>query len=206
MITAEALIQDFEGMLAAGWGYIPRAAGEAWTQSKQDAAQDAAVRKYGQKWVGRRVADCSGAFVWACRQHGESIYHGSNRIAREYAAALLPIERALPGMAVFKAREPGEKNYALPAEYRQGGKRFNGDLSDYYHIGLVDASGRQVIHSSSPQAGFIRSGIDQGWRAAADLKMVRRDGGQTPRDLLLAARQAIDEALARLEKEGLWNT
>ena len=45
--------------------------------------------------------DCSGAFVWAHRQHGQRIYHGSNRIARTEIVELVPISAAKPGMAVL---------------------------------------------------------------------------------------------------------
>ena len=36
------------------------------------------------------------------------------------------------GEIVYKAREPGEDKYALPARYEN-----SGDLRDYYHVGVV---------------------------------------------------------------------
>lgn len=66
------------------WGYIWGKSGQVWTQANQDAATRAMTVKYGQKWVGKRVADCSGLFVWAFKQHGGKIYHGSNTIWNEY--------------------------------------------------------------------------------------------------------------------------
>lgn len=116
--------------------------------------------------------DCSGAFVWAYKQYGKSIYQGSNRIARSYAVELLPISAAKPGMAAFKARAPNESGYALPAEYKQGGKRYNGDLRDFYHIGLVDEDTRYILNAQSAKTGFVRSPISQGWDCAAYLKAV----------------------------------
>lgn len=176
MIAREALIADFQTMLRDRWGYIPATAGEVWTQEKQDRATSEMVRKYGRQWVGHRVADCSGAFVWAYRQHGLSIYHGSNRIARKYVKELLPIAQARPGMAAFKARRPGEQQYDLPAEYRQGGKYYTGDLNDYYHIGLIDTDPRYVLNSRSTASGFVRSKLADGWDYVADLKAAA--GGQ----------------------------
>ena len=203
-MTAQELIRDFQRMWTEKWGYISGAAGGIWTQSNQDAA-DEKTRKYSQQWVGHRVADCSGAFVWAFKQHGLGIYHGSNRIAREHVEALLPMAQAQPGMAVFKTREPGEKYYALPAEYRKGGKRCNGDLKDYYHIGLVDADGQHVLHCANTQDGFVRGGIGQGWCAAAKLKQVEyAEAGDTLENLLRMAREAIDAVLTRIKEEG-WN-
>lgn len=116
--------------------------------------------------------DCSGAFVWAYDQEGEDIYHGSNRIAREYVVELLPISQAKPGMAAFKARKPGEDNYALPQGYLAGGGRYNGDVNDYYHIGLVDDDPSYVLNAKSTAEGFRRSPISENWDFVAYLKDV----------------------------------
>ena len=99
MIKASDLITAFQGYLAAGDGYIPDTSGETWTREKQDklAATNETVRKYGSQWIGHRVEDCSGAFARAYKAHGPSIYHGSNRIAREYVVELLPPSAAKPG-------------------------------------------------------------------------------------------------------------
>ena len=177
MIAGKALLADFQAMLRDRWGYIPATAGEKWTQQMQDASTNDMVKRYGQQWVGHRVADCSGAFVWAYRQHGQSIYHGSNRIARGYVAKLLPVSEAKPGMAAFKARAPGEQLYDLPAQYRQGGKYYNGDLNDYYHIGLMDDDPRYVLNSQSTSRGFQRSKLADGWDAVACLKAVDYEEG-----------------------------
>ncbi|MBQ9196552.1 MAG: hypothetical protein IJ157_04835 [Clostridia bacterium] len=170
-MTCKEIVTVFQGYLAAQDGYIPGTAGEVWTAEKQRKATDAQAQKYGAQWIGHHVEDCSGAFVRAYKAHNLSIYHGSNRIAREYVAALLPISQAMPGMATFKAREPGEKNYALPAEYQKGGKRHNGDMKDYYHIGLVDADGQHVINAQSTQTGVVRSNLS-GWDCVGYLKAV----------------------------------
>ena len=180
MIAREALIADFQTMLRDRWGYIPATAGEMWTREKQNKATSEMVRKYGRQWVGHRVADCSGAFVWAYRQHGLSIYHGSNRIARKYVKELLPIAQARPGMAAFKARRPGEQQYDLPAEYRQGGQYYTGDLNDYYHIGLIDTDPRYVLNSRSTASGFVRSKLADGWDCCGCLKAVTYEGSDEP--------------------------
>ena len=66
------------------WGYIWGKSGQVWTQASQDAATRDMTVKYGQRWVGKRVADCSGLFVWAFKQHGGKIYHGSDTIWNKY--------------------------------------------------------------------------------------------------------------------------
>jgi len=135
-------------------------------------------RMYREHWAykwgsaSQGCVDCAGAFVWAYRQFGQGIYHGSNRIARSYVKELLPISQVKPGMAVFKARKPGQQYYNLPSEYRDGGKRCNGDLNDYYHIGLADADPSYVLNAQSEKTGFVRSRITQNWACCGYLKAV----------------------------------
>ena len=148
-IPAEALVKDFQRMLDERWPYVAGGSG-------------------------KDGVDCSGAFVWAYRQHGKSIYHGSNRIAREEVEALYPIGsvKLVPGMAAFKCRGPGEPYYALPSGYQAGGSHDNGDLGDYYHIGLVDEDTARVLNAQSASTGFVASDIGKGWTHVGYLKQV----------------------------------
>jgi hypothetical protein len=180
MIKASDLITAFQSYLTAHDGYIPNTSGETWTADKQAKATGETVQKYGSQWIGHRVEDCSGAFVRAYKAHGLSIYHGSNRIAREYVVELLPVSAAAPGMMAFKLRKPGEKYYDLPSEYKQGGKHYNGDINDYYHIGLVDDNPAYVINAQSTQTGVVRSKLSNGWDCVAWPKAVQHDEGGEP--------------------------
>lgn len=146
-IPVRELIAIFQRMYTEHWAY------------KSNAAQTGCV-------------DCSGAFVWAYKQFGASIAHGSNAIARSYVLALLPVSEAQPGMAAFKIRRPGDEKYALPAKYQPGGSAYNGDLNDYYHIGLVDTDARYVLNAQSTATGFQRSKIAQNWACVGYLKAV----------------------------------
>ena len=56
MIKASDLIELFELALDEGWGYIWGTRGQTWTQASQDRATRDMTVRYGQKWVGRRVA------------------------------------------------------------------------------------------------------------------------------------------------------
>lgn len=57
------------------------------------------------------------------------------------------------GDVVFKAYEPGQSGWDLPAKYQEGGSQYNGDLRDYCHIGTVKSvSPLQIIHMTSPTA------------------------------------------------------
>ena len=130
--------------------------------------------KYTEGSATRGNVDCSGAFVWAYGQYGASIYHGSNRMARVEVVALIPINVAnvIPGMAAFKRHQPGEDGYNLPSGYKQGQAYYNGDLNDYYHVGLVDTDTTQVLNAQGKATGFVSSPLSQNWSHVALLKQV----------------------------------
>lgn len=151
MIQANNLIAQFDRMYTQHWKYTAGAAAEG-------------------------DVDCSGAFVYAYRQFHQGIAHGSNAIARQYVKGLLPISAAQPGMAAFKLRKPGDPKYALPAKYKPGGSAYNGDLNDYYHIGLVDSTGKYVLNAQGTNAGFTRTKLST-WAVVGYLKAV--DYGQS---------------------------
>lgn len=60
MIYADELIAKFELALDEGWGYIWGKAGQTWTEAMQKNATNDMAIKYGKKWIGKMVADCSG--------------------------------------------------------------------------------------------------------------------------------------------------
>lgn len=148
-IPVSALIAEFQTMLREHWAY---------------------------DWSGaqRGKVSCAGAFVYAYKQHGISISHGSNYMARNEVEALIPINVAniMPGMAAFKLRAPSDAKYDLPDKYRKGGASYNGDLNDYYHVGLVDTDTSQVLNAQSSSTGFVSSSISKGWSHVAYLKQV----------------------------------
>lgn len=141
MIPAAELIADFQTMYQEHWRY------------EWGAAEKGCV-------------DCSGAFVYAYRLHGMKIAHGSNAIARNYVERLQPIENAVPGMAAFKVKLPGASGYSLPEKYRT-----SGDLRDFYHVGLVDSTGKYVLNAKSTQAGFSRDPLSK-WAVVGRLDAV----------------------------------
>ncbi len=107
-IKASDLIALFRQAREERWGYIWGTRGQTWTQDKQDAATRDMTVSYGSKWIGRRVADCSGLFVWACKSLGGSIYHGSNTIYNKYTSDRGAVGGKLsiaPGTAVFMAKD-----------------------------------------------------------------------------------------------------
>ena len=115
MIKAEALIAKFQQALEEKWGYIWGTAGEKWTAEKQKElekttdANRAQGRQYGSKWIGHRVADCSGLFSWAFKKLGGTMYHGSDTMYRKYCVNKGELSKGKrtdrgtlkPGTAVF---------------------------------------------------------------------------------------------------------
>lgn len=114
MVKASALIQLFQQALDEKWGYIWGQRGQTWTQAKQNAATRDMTKRYGQKWVGKRVADCSGLFVWAFRELGGDIYHGSNTMWKKYTTGKGTLTGSMdirPGTAVFTVGDDGVRGH-----------------------------------------------------------------------------------------------
>ena len=74
-VRVQDVIALFRKAYAEKWGYIWGASGQIHTQAAQDQATRAQTKKYGQQWVGKRVADCSGLFTWAYKQLGSKKLH-----------------------------------------------------------------------------------------------------------------------------------
>ena len=103
------------------------------------------------------VCDCIGLIIGAIRRMGLKWtgIHGSNYAARYETVDLQAIrgEGSLElGDIVYKAREPGQAKYDLPARYKKGQKYYNGDLKDYYHVGVVTrVDPLNITHMTSPR-------------------------------------------------------
>lgn len=160
MIPVQSLIEVFRGIV--GWPY-------------------ASPGVNGPKGI-----DCSGAFVYAYRQFGQRIYHGSNRIIRVYCRDVQPVngtEGLRPGMAIFRSRRDTSR---MKAEYRPGGRYYNPALpEDFYHMGLIaSVSPLQIINATSPKARVDTS--LRRWTHAGYLKAVDYESGDAPTAVVTA--------------------
>lgn len=164
MINALDMVRLFRQALSEKWGYVWGSSGQMWTAASQAAATNATTIEYGSRWIGHRVADCSGLFSWAAAQLGGYLPHGSNSIYRKYCTQTgdKPTVTLEPGMAVFKVR-PGTK-YA--------------DGKDWYHIGLYVGDGI-VIEAKGTRQGVVTSRISE-WAAWGRLKGVSYNGEVDP--------------------------
>lgn len=164
MIKAEKLVEKFKQAADEKWGYIWGASGETWTQKDQDKATRDMTVKYGQQWVGKRVADCSGLFVWAFKQFGESIYHGSNTIWRSHLSTkgTLSKDKRTDG----KELKPGTAVFQMKPDPSQD------DGEDQSHIGLYIGDGL-VIEAWSTYKGVKYTKLaERDWEQWGELKKV----------------------------------
>ena len=149
MISTSALIEKFRYAIANDWGYIWGAAGGIWTAKQQAAATREMTVKYGKKWIGHHVADCSGLFTWAFKQLGGYMYHGSDTMFRKYTTESGELKNGaradgkalIPGTAVF-IWKPKDKKYG--------------------HVGLYVGNGR-VIEAHGTKEGVIESSVASNW-------------------------------------------
>ena len=164
MINPTDMIALFQKALSEKWGYIYGAAGETWTQARQDAATREQTIKYGQQWVGHRVADCSGLFYWAFRQLGGTMYHGSNTMYKSYNSAC--------GTLSGGKRSDGEALKPGTAVYKY-------NVTDgYHHVGLYIGD-HTVIEAKGTYYGVVSSKLSSEWTHWGELKGVdyNNEGG-----------------------------
>ena len=123
------------------WGYIWGKSGQIWTAEAQAKATREMTIKYGSRWIGKRVCDCSGLVVWILSHYGIRVPHGSNSMYKNgYMSERGALPRVLPmGALVFKAKD-----------------------DDMHHEGVYIGSG-WVVEAYGTQKGVIKSTIDSGW-------------------------------------------
>ncbi len=103
---------------------------------------------------GNGFCDCIGLIIGALQRCGKKWkgIHGSNYAAR-YAVrgGVKKIKSKgdlIPGHLVFKGTPNGS---GLPRRYHPGGAHYNGDLTDYYHVGVVISTDPlRIRHMTTP--------------------------------------------------------
>ena len=174
MITTQALINYFQAALDSKWGYIYGERHTLWSAEKQAAyvnkysgdpdRQNSC--KYGGKWAGHIVTDCSGLFADAFEKLGGKIAHGSNTMWRDYCTDKGELKggkrtdgkELLPGTAVFTGSSWNQHN----------------------HVGLYVGNG-WVIEAQGTQNGVTRTKITNSkWTYWGELKGVQYGADPQP--------------------------
>lgn len=148
MANAKDLVAGVEVAYQEKWGYIWGQSGDKWTAAKQESLEKKyysdskkysnyeMAAKYGRKWIGKKVADCSGLPYRVLKNLGISVYHGSNTIWKKY---LSHKGKITPGMK-------------LPL----GAAIFTGTDSDKPHIGTL-VSETCVNEAKGTTAGVVHT-------------------------------------------------
>lgn len=175
VISTEALIAEFQKAIDENWGYIYGATHEMWNASRQAAYNKAKADnpdcqnsiKYGSKWYGHWVTDCSGLFAYAFKVLGGYMYHGSNTMYLQYCEhkGTLKAGKRTDGMAL----KPGTAVFV-----------YNSSKKKYTHVGLYIGDG-WVIEAQGTQAGVVKSKVSLSkWTNWGELKGVNYEGGDQP--------------------------
>lgn len=164
IVNATDLIDKAKYALNNHWGYIWGAHGEMWTQAKQNAATRDNTKKYGARWIGHNVTDCSGLFYWAYKELGGYIYHGSNTMYKSYCTE--------HGTLVNGCRSDGK-------DLKPGCAVFMWNTSNgWHHVGMYIGNGR-VIEARGTIAGVIESSVSE-WSHWGELKNTNYNVAEEP--------------------------
>lgn len=131
------------------------------------------------------TCDCIGLIIGACGRMGLKWtgIHGSNWAARKELVQLCMIgspSQLEVGDIVFKGYEPSAAKYKLPDRYKPKGAYYNGDLRDYYHVGVVTSvNPLRITHMTSPTVK-VDTSLGK-WAYFGKLRLlVNAAGGVTP--------------------------
>lgn len=129
------------------------------------------------------TCDCIGMIMGAMYRAGQSKYalHSTNYFARSQTVDPidnLTVDDLIVGMVVYKYRNSRESGYNLPIRNQVGGRDYNGDLRDYYHVGVVMSISPLVIMHCTSSGGVNGITTDSKlgqWKYGGKLKHVDYD-------------------------------
>jgi len=163
MVSAEAFIKQCFIPLNEGWGYIYGTWGSLWTAEKQAKATRDMTVKYGSKWIGHMVTDCSGLLRWALYQLGESIVHHARYQYTDYCRN--------KGKLINGLREDGSSILPGTAVFLQGRE------DKIHHVGVY-VGDNVCIEAKGTIYGVVTSELSH-WDHWGELIMVDYSG-ETP--------------------------
>ena len=115
------------------------------------------------KWIGHKVADCSGLFSWSFHQLGGTMYHGSHTMFLKWCSAKGELKNGK--RTDFAALKPGTAVFVW-------------DGRKYTHVGLY-VGGDTVIEAQGTKAGVTTSKVTASkWTHWGELTGVVYDADQ----------------------------
>lgn len=156
MVTAEAFLTKARIPLDGKWGYIWGTSGIVWTEARQKAATREMTVKYGARWIGRLVTDCSGLLRWALKQLGEDIVHHARYQYTNWCAA--------KGKLLNGLREDGTPPLPGSAVFLKGSE------AHIHHVGVY-LGGGVCVEARGTLYGVVTSPLTR-WDYWGELKMV----------------------------------
>ena len=156
VVTAKEFVEKVYIPLNEKWGYIYGTWGTMWTKAKQEAATREMTVKYGAKWIGHMVCDCSGLLRWALYQLGESIVHHAR-----YQYTNFCVQK---GKLIDGKRDDGKPILPGTAVFLQGKE------TKIHHVGVY-VGADTVIEAKGTIYGVVTSHLNH-WDHWGELKMV----------------------------------
>lgn len=138
--------------------------GTLWTAEKQAKATREQTVKYGSKWIGHMVTDCSGLLRWALYQLGESIVHHARYQYTDYCKR--------KGKLINGLREDGSAILPGTAVFLQGNQ------DKIHHVGVY-VGDNTCIEAKGTIYGVVTSELTH-WDHWGELKMVDYSGQDVP--------------------------
>lgn len=149
------------------------------------------------------TCDCIGLWIGALERIGIKWpgIHGSNYAARYQTENLRKINSVSDlevGDMIYKACKKGSTKHKwdLPSRYLKGGAYYNGDLLDYYHVGVVESvNPLRIIHMTSPSMKVdtkLNHNVNSPWGYHGKCKLLLKNVGAPIKD----ATDVIKEPLA----------
>ena len=184
-MTDEEIVSGAWKIRDERWGYIWGKYGQVWTAADQKAATRDTTVKYGPRWIGQRVADCSGMIRRIFVDHGLSITHSSRTQYTNYCQHKGELKNGfrtdgvplVPGTGVFLA----DKNGGM------------------HHVGLY-VGGGVCIEEKGTQWGCVESGIEH-WDHWGEWRAVKYTGKVKVRQMQTVKRGSAGEYVQELQRK-----
>lgn len=187
-VSASDFVRQVWLPLNDGWGYIYGTWGKLWTEALQQAATREQTKRYGSRWIGHMVTDCSGLIRWALKQLGEDIVHHATYQYTDRCRA--------KGKLINGLREDGTMPLPGTEVFLQGGEE------KIHHCGVYVGNGI-CIEAKGTQYGVVTSKLDH-WDHWGELKMIDYSKAAELENGVIPEAPADATVKAEVDNPGKW--